>query len=78
MSSLSMTLSRFDSQRMRVVLKQDTEFAAAYKENYGHVRQIRPGGSTSNVIVFGDFGSPHSNNIDANVVSLFVYETFLC
>ena len=38
---------------------QDTNYAAAYRKNYELLQQVRPDGSASNVIVFGDFSSPN-------------------
>lgn len=39
--------------------QQDTNYAAAYRKNYELLQQVRPNGSASNVIVFGDFSSPN-------------------
>lgn len=39
--------------------QQVTNYAAAYRKNYELLQQVRPGGSASNVIVFGDFSSPN-------------------
>ncbi|MEO6760904.1 MAG: aminoglycoside phosphotransferase family protein [Candidatus Saccharimonadales bacterium] len=39
--------------------QQDTDHAAAYRKNYELLQQVRPNGSASNVIVFGDFSSPN-------------------
>lgn len=38
---------------------QDTKYALAYRQNYERVQQIRPNGSASNIIVFGDLSSPN-------------------
>lgn len=39
--------------------QHDTNYAAAYRKNYEQLQQVRPNGSASNVIVFGDFSSPN-------------------
>ncbi|MBC7546322.1 aminoglycoside phosphotransferase family protein [Candidatus Saccharibacteria bacterium] len=39
--------------------QQVTNYEAAYRKNYELLQQVRPGGSASNVIVFGDFSSPN-------------------
>lgn len=39
--------------------QQDTNYAAVYCKNYELLQQVRPDGSASNVIVFGDFSSPN-------------------
>ncbi|HSX35361.1 MAG TPA: aminoglycoside phosphotransferase family protein [Patescibacteria group bacterium] len=57
--SLIRNRDEYYAQVYETAQQQDTKFATAYRENYERVQQIRPGGSASNVIVFGDFGSPN-------------------
>jgi aminoglycoside phosphotransferase (APT) family kinase protein len=46
--------------------QQNTNYAAAYCKNYELLQQVRPNGSASNVIVFGDFSSPNLVLTDDN------------
>ena len=39
--------------------QQKTKYAVAYCHNYDQMRALRPDGSSSNIIVFGDFSSPN-------------------
>ena len=47
------------AQIYETALQQDSDYATAYRGNYERLQQIRPNGSASNVIVFGDFSSPN-------------------
>jgi aminoglycoside phosphotransferase (APT) family kinase protein len=40
-------------------LIQDSRFAAVYRENYERLQLLRPQGSNSNIVVFGDFSPPN-------------------
>lgn len=39
--------------------EQDNVYADAYRKQYQQLREMRPDGSASNIIVFGDFSSPN-------------------
>jgi len=38
-------------------LQQDNNYASMYVEQYGHLQSLRPNGSDSNIIVFGDLST---------------------
>ncbi len=43
----------------KTALEQDSDYAKTYRQTYEHLQTLRPNGSTSNIIVFGDFSSPN-------------------
>lgn len=43
----------------QAALQQDGDYAKTYCQTYEHLQTLRPNGSASNIIVFGDFSSPN-------------------
>lgn len=56
---LARNRDEYYAQIYETSLRQDGAYAAAYRDNYERLQKLRPNGSASNVIVFGDFSSPN-------------------